>query len=225
MNIKTHLMIWTLAAAVVLLASPPADATFHLMQIEQVIGGVDGDTSAQAIQLRLRFNGQGGVSQARLVVHDAAGQNPVVVIDFVSDVTPEVQGGTILIASPGFAALTTPTAVPDFTMTNVIPESYLAAGSLTYETKNGVVLWRLSWGGAAYTGSNRGYPFGIFANDDNGNFGPPYPGPLPSTGTEALQFQGAAKDHSTTNAHNYSLTSGPATFTNVQGQSFTIITP
>jgi hypothetical protein len=221
MNMKTHLMIWTLAAAVVLLVSPPADATFHLMQIEQVIGGVNGDTSAQAIQLRMRFNGQGGVSQARLVAHDAAGQNPVVVIDFMSDVTPEVQGGWILITSPGFAADTTPTAVPDFTMTNVIPTSYLAAGSLTYETNRGVVLWRLSWGGAAYTGSNQGAST-IFFNDRDGNFGPPYPGPLPTAGTEALQFQGAVNALSTTNAHDYALTSGPATFTNVQGQSFTI---
>ncbi len=35
----------------------PAQATFHLMQIEQVIGGVNGDTTAQAIQLRMRFAG------------------------------------------------------------------------------------------------------------------------------------------------------------------------
>ncbi len=31
-----------------------AHATFHFMQIEQVIGGVDGDTTKQAIQLRMR---------------------------------------------------------------------------------------------------------------------------------------------------------------------------
>ena len=40
-----------------LLVPLPAFASFHLMQIEQVIGGVHGDTSAQAIQLRIRFPG------------------------------------------------------------------------------------------------------------------------------------------------------------------------
>ena len=40
-----------------------AHATFHLMQIEQVIGGVNGDTSAQAIQLRMRFAGQTQVAE------------------------------------------------------------------------------------------------------------------------------------------------------------------
>ena len=39
-------------------AATPAVATFHLMQIEQVIGGVNGDTSAQAIQLRMRASTQ-----------------------------------------------------------------------------------------------------------------------------------------------------------------------
>ena len=38
----------------VLALQPAAHATFHLMQIEQVIGGVNGDTTAQAIQLRMR---------------------------------------------------------------------------------------------------------------------------------------------------------------------------
>jgi len=215
---RAHCVIWSLAAAVLLLAPPPADATFHLMQIEQVIGGVDGDTSAQAIQLRMRFNGQGHVSRGGLVVYDADGRHPVVLIDFLTDVTPAALGETILIASPEFAAHTTPVAVPDFLLTNLIPASYLAAGSLTYERDTGAVLWRLSWGGSAY----RGPTSGATTNDRNGDFGRPYPGPLPSTGTEAIEFQGQAIAKSTTNAHDYTLTDGAAVFTNVEGQSFTV---
>src|SRR5947207_909223 len=49
----------------------PARAAFHVMQIEQVIGGVingaSADTSAQAIQLRMRAAGQNFVSAARLI--------------------------------------------------------------------------------------------------------------------------------------------------------------
>ena len=45
------------------LATGPARATFHFMQIEQVIGGANGDTAAQAIQLRMRLGGQNFLSQ------------------------------------------------------------------------------------------------------------------------------------------------------------------
>jgi len=211
-------LIFTSILATLTLASTPAHATFHLMQIEQVIGGVSGDTSAQAIQLRMRVIGQGGVSRARLVVRDASGRNPVVLIDFTTDITPEKKGERILIVTSGFAAHATPTVAPDFTMVNPIPESYLAAGSLTYETIHGLVLWRLSWGGSHYKGSNRGATF----NDDDGDFGPPSPDPLPSTGTEALLFPGAPGAKSTTNANDYVLTGGAAIFTNSSGASFTV---
>ena len=50
---RTLLSILSVAALVVLTVRP-ASATFHLMQIEQVIGGVDGNTGVQAIQLRMR---------------------------------------------------------------------------------------------------------------------------------------------------------------------------
>jgi hypothetical protein len=213
-------LVFAAVFAMLAFAAAPAHATFHLMQVEQVIGGVGGDTSAQAIQLRMRHNGQGGVSKARLVVRDAAGANPVVLIDFDTDITPENQGERILIVSTGFSAHTNPTVVPDFTLVNTIPDSYLAAGSLTYETNGGLVLWRLSWGGNGYTGSNRGAGF----NDKGGNFGPPFSGPLPSTGTDALLFQGAAAAKSTTNANDYAVTSGPAVFTNSAGDTV-VVTP
>ena len=59
------------------------------------------------------------------------------------------------------------TVAPDFVMTSLIPPAYLAAGSLTWEQDApAVVLWRVSWGGAAYTGpgtvstcENQGAPF------------------------------------------------------------------
>ena len=42
-------------SALSIASSPvPADASFHFMQIEQAIGGVDGDTNAQAVQLQMR---------------------------------------------------------------------------------------------------------------------------------------------------------------------------
>ncbi|MCZ6851068.1 MAG: hypothetical protein O7F17_05450 [Planctomycetota bacterium] len=206
----------------------PAEATFDHMQIEQVIGGVNGDTTAQAIQLRMRSSFQGSVSFARLRVWDAQGLNPMVVINFGQNVALAGCGRRVLITSPNFNSLTTPIAIPNFTMTNLIPASYLAAGSITFETNTGsVIYWRLSWGGANYTGSNAG----SCTNDDSicpgpGDFGPPWPDPLPSGGCQALQFQGACNALSTTNADDYALTNRAAVFTNNANISFTVsVTP
>jgi hypothetical protein len=189
------------------------------MQIEQVIAGVDGDNSVQAIQLRMRGSFQNLVQGSRLVAWDAAGANPVVVSTPASSVPNQGAGVRVLIASASFASATTPAASPDFTLNNLIPASYLAAGSLTFENSAGtIVYWRLSFGGGCYTGSNSG----SITNDLDGDFGPPFAGPLPSSDTKAVKFQGAATAMSTTNAANYALTGGAAVFTNNAGQSFTV---
>ncbi len=197
----------------------PARASFHLMQIEKVIGGVNGDTTAQAIQLRMRSAFQNQMQFARLVIWDATGENRIVVIDMNSSVSNGSAGATVLIASAAFAATTQPPAQPDFVLTEMIPASYLAAGSLTFEADGGTIYWRLSWGGAAYTGPTTG----SLTNDANGEFGPPVDGPLPTSGSFAFEFQGAAFSPSTTNAGDYALSAGPAVFTNNSGTTFTVV--
>jgi len=191
------------------------------MQIEQVIGSVNGDTTAQAIQLRMRAAGQNFVSGGKLVVFDAAGLNPITVLNVASNVANGAVGDHVLIASATFPSHTTPAAVPDFTMANLIPASYFAAGSLAWESDAGTVLWRLSWGGAAYTGPKTGST----DNDADGNFGPPFGDPLPSSCTNALEFQGNATDKSTNNAADYLLIGSPIVFVNNAGASFTVIAP
>lgn len=127
-------------------------------------------------------------------------------------------GVRVLIASANFAGHTSPAAVPDFTLTNLIPASYLVAGTLTFEDNFGTVYWRLSWGGASYTGPTTG----SITNDADGNFGPPSPSALPSSGGLALRFLGTASALSTRNSTDYALTPGNATFTNNAGSSFTV---
>ncbi len=209
-----------------------ADATFDLMQIEQVIGGVNGDVSAQAIQLRARSPFQCFLGPARLWVHDAAGANPILLFDF--SVCPPFPnqcvagcdfGDRVLLTSANFSDfLDTPIAA-DFVLTNLIPESYLAAGSLTFEDGAGIIYWRLSWGGDAYKGPNDGSCINDDSRCPNGDFGPPWPEALPSGGVEALRFQGPAEALSTTNADDYALTAGAAVFTNNAGASATITPP
>src|SRR4051794_18533175 len=101
-------------------------AAFHLWQIEEVIGGVDGDTSAQAVQFRMRSAGQTVASSARLIARDAAGQNPIVIKDMTANVINGAIGDRVLIASANFTNHTVPAVSPDFIMTQTIPASYLA---------------------------------------------------------------------------------------------------
>lgn len=216
---KSKLIYFLITLSAVVALQPAAHATFHENQIEQVIGAVNGDTTAQAIQLRMRAAGQNFVSQGKLVVVDAAGQNPITILDVPSNVPNGAVGDRVLIASANFPSHTTPPAMPDFTMTNLIPTSYFAAGSLTWQDKTtGEVLWRLSWGGAAYTGPTTGSTI----NDADGDFGPPFPNPLPSTCSTAFLFPGPATALSTTNAADYVETLGNIVFTNNARVSFTI---
>ena len=202
-----------------LLGDRPCLANFHLMQIEQVIGGVEGDTSAQAIQLRMRAAGQQLVAQGRIRVWDAAGANPITVIDMTTNVTNSPTGARVLVCTSSFLAKTSPSTVADFIMTTPIPASYLAAGRMTFEADNGSILWSLSWGGSLYTGPNTG----TTVNDMDGNFGPPFPGALPSTSLQAVKFGGLPTAASSNNAADYALTAGAAVFTNNAAASFTLV--
>jgi hypothetical protein len=215
------MVAWCVAGVLALLATARVEGAFHLMQIEQVIGGVNGDVTAQAIMLRQRAFGQNVVNGTRLRAWDANGQNPVIVHTFVGNVANGAAGSRILVCTPSFVAQTTPTCVPDGLMTAPIPASYLAAGRLTFEDSFGTIYWSLSWGGANYTGPNTG----AATNDMNGNFGPPYPFPLHPLGTDgaaALRFQGAFNALSTSNDVDYLPTAGPAVFFNNAGGMFTV---
>jgi hypothetical protein len=199
------------------LLAQPAFATFHLMQIEQVIGGVNGDTTRQAIQLRMRANGQNLVGQATVIAWDAAGANPVVLANIPSNVANSTAGSRVLLATAAFGVVT-----PDFVM-NPIPPSYLAGGKITFEsdgTAGTTIWWALAWG--TYSGTNTGVTAGSGGNDADGNFSPPAAGALPSTSQVALRFPGTAAALSTNNAADYALTTAQYVFTNNAGATGTL---
>lgn len=202
-----------------LVLSTSARGSFHFMQIEQVIGGVNDDTSAQAIQLRMRSAGQNVVSLARLVAYDAAGLNPVIVIDMTSNVSSNAAGDRVLIVSTNFANYSSPVMAADFVMTNLIPTNYLAAGRLTFEANAGAIYWSLSWGGTNYTG-----PATVSTlNDDNGTSTPAFNGPLPTSSTQSLLFTNIASALSRSNIVDYIITSGSAVFTNNLRAGFVVV--
>jgi hypothetical protein len=206
------------ASFLAILVARPAAGAFHLMQIEQVIGGVDGNTGVQAIQLRMRQSTETQVQNSRLFARDATGANPILLIDVGAPVPIGAVGARILIATSNFSSFTTPPLTPDFVLTNTIPASYLAAGTLTFEDNFGTVYWRVSWGGSDYTGPGTVSTF----NDNDGDANPPFPGPLPSGSGRALLLEIAPGDLGTNNADDYSITAGSATFTRNDGSSGTI---
>jgi len=220
-------MLTAVAVLVVLFASwslsNQASANFHFMQIEQVIGGVNGDTTAQAIQLRMRSGGQTFLGSSSLRTVDAAGANEVLLDNMGTSVSNGTLGSRVLITTPNFANYTDIPLVSDFTMVP-IPVSYLAAGQVTFESSSGAITyWSLSWGGSGFTGptlANSGT-----TNDDDGDYGPPVDCALPSNSLSALLFQGIASAKSTKNVDDYVLTSGAATFFNNAGTAFTLVAP
>jgi hypothetical protein len=207
----------SLAGILALAGSATAQTdSFHIMQIQGVIGGVNGDTTQQAVQLRQRSSFQNQVQLGILKAWDATGSNPVILIHPGTSVPNFNLGDTILFTTAAFDTSTTPACVPDFHM-NPIPASYLPAGRLTWEDTFGTILWSLAWGGAAYTGSN----MGSLTNSTTGNFGPQWPTPLP-TGTQGLFLTISASATAGSNSTDYALTSGPAVFTNNAHTNFTI---
>ncbi|MEK7950029.1 hypothetical protein [Luteolibacter soli] len=204
-----------------------ASASFHLMQVEQVIGSLNGNSAAQAVQLRMRSPGQNLVSNTKVWAADATGSNRILLLDIAADVSVSSAGSRVLLATAAFTTAVqtvTPTFSPDFTLATPIPASYLSAGRITFEDDAGTVatpgsiLWSLAWGGAAYTGSNTG----ATTNDSNGNFGPPFASSLPTSGAQAIRFTGASSALSTTNLADYALGTNPATVVRNNGDSFVL---
>ena len=198
----------------------PALADHHLMQIEQVIGGVLGDPAAQAVQLRMRSSSQNILANGRLRAWNAAGANPVMVIDFTTNVPNHGVGVRVLVLSNAMIPNLTGSSNADYIMTNLIPASYLAAGSLTFEDNFGTIWWRTSWGGASYTGSGS-----VNATNDgqgDGTFNPPFASALPSATNQAILTTLAASAGGFSTLADYTLTPGAAVLTNNAGTARTV---
>ncbi len=197
-----------------------AQANFHVMQIEEIIGGVNGDPTAQAIQLRLRAGGQNVVSNGRIRAWDALGANPVVLLDIATNVSGFNGGDNVLLTTSKFNTYmsSVPGYTTDFTLANAIPASYLSGGKVTFEADSGSIYWAVAFG--AYTGTNLAFDT---TNDANADFGSPFASALPTSTRQGIRFTGAFSAPSTTNVADYALTANPATVRNNAGTSFTVV--
>lgn len=218
------LRIFILAAILGMLL-PSARAGFHLIEVEQVVAGLNGDPTKLAIQLRLRSAGQTlfGSVPVRIRMWDSAGANPVVVGTIGANFGTGSSGSRILFTTTAFntAMASVSGYSSDFTLSSV-PASYFTAGKITFEqTSNGNVLWSLAWGGSNYTGTNTGLTTAGGGNDADGNYGPAFGSALPSDGRGLLYQNGL--NASTSNSTDYAITAGLATITKNDGTSFVVV--
>ncbi len=221
-----------LAAAFItlLLAAPLSRAAFHLVEIEQMIGGLNGEASAQAIQLQLRNANNNVLAGTRLVAYDAAGLNPIVLFDFTANGPSSVNQSRILLTSANFnlamsGILSTDGLTAfgsDYTLTNVIPNSYRAGGKVVFQNDAGTSrYWSIAFG--SYTGTNTG----TTDNDNDGDFGTPFALALP-TDARGLLYRTFADVPSGSNRHTinsteFALTAGNATVIRADGKQWVVV--
>jgi hypothetical protein len=180
------------------LLPPPGVRTFHFMQIEQIIAGVDdrprpGDPAPHA-----HHQPEYSSRKGRLIAWDAAGLNPVILDTMKTNVTfgiPEPRAACDLLVrrepQPADHAGLHPRQ-PD--------PGLLPAGGIDHVRGRlrDDLLARLV-GGASYTETRQARP----RNDLDGNFGPAFADPLPSGSGQALRINKAANALSTNNAADY----------------------
>ena len=204
-----------------LLAVTPAYAQYAHVQIEMVIGSVDGDPSLQAVQLRIGEAGDNALAGMTVVASDATGANPVTICTIPSNVGNGALGARVLLCSNAMLGRLAPFITPDFLLSTPIPTSYLAAGSLTLDMPGDGMgpLWRLSWGGASYSGSGAVE----LINDSDGECNPAYPNSIDGVVGRGVKFKFDPGTPSTTNANDYASKQGADQVWNNAGDQATII--
>ncbi len=119
----------SLALLFLALASPPAHATFHLIEINKVLTSHNGNAAIQAVELRMISGGQNLVSGLTIRSYDAAGVLLATHGTFSGNVAAGIADRKILCATSGFA--TTFGITPDLVITAGLP---LATGQVSFET-------------------------------------------------------------------------------------------
>ncbi len=90
--------------ALLMLGALPAGAAFHLNEITKVMVGLNGNTTIQAVELKMLASGENLVTGVSIKVYDAAGAQMDSLGSFAASVPTGIAGRFILCATPNFAA-------------------------------------------------------------------------------------------------------------------------
>ena len=155
-----------LLGILVLGATAPLEASFHFMEISEVMVGAGGDCRIQFVELRMTLAGQNFVRTHELFFFDAAG-NPLGDFPLPENVTNGAEGSHILIGTQEFADASS--VAPDF----IMPGGLLMPHG-----------GRVSFEGPTLAVAVDSLAYGIYSGD-NGNHGSPAPA-LSVTGGRSL---------------------------------------
>ncbi len=103
MNPRTAVLLLS-TVPLLLLCALPASAAFHLNEITKVMVGLNGNTTIQAVELKMLAGGENLVTGVSVKVYDAAGAQVDSLGSFSASVPAGIAGRFILCATENFAA-------------------------------------------------------------------------------------------------------------------------
>ena len=124
----------TLTVALIALSWCPADAdpenteTFHIANISKIMCGFNGDSTIQAVEIKMTTGGQNLVSAMQIVIYNGSGTLVATLGTFPANVPNGLGGDNILCATAKFQ--TTFGIIPDLVITPGIP---VTSGQVVYE--------------------------------------------------------------------------------------------
>src|SRR5881296_3431758 len=105
-------VVVVLGVLLAVLVPVPGQAVFHLANIDEIMSGLGGDSSAQYVEIRMLSGGQGSVAHSRLTAFSCDGSTHAILLEVPNDVCPANTNGRWTMGTTSWAAATGVT--PDF---------------------------------------------------------------------------------------------------------------
>ncbi len=101
-----------LALLLAVLVPVPGQAVYHFANIDEIMSGMGGDPTAQYVEIRMLFAGQGSVAHSRLTAFSCDGSTHTVLLEVPDNVCPASTDGRWTMGTMSWATATSVT--PDF---------------------------------------------------------------------------------------------------------------
>jgi len=101
-----------LAVLLAVLVPVPGQAVYHFANIDEIMSGVGGDSTAQYVEIRMLSAAQGSVAHSRLTAFSCNGSTHAILLEVPNDVCPANTNGRWTMGTASWAAATG--VAPDF---------------------------------------------------------------------------------------------------------------
>src|SRR2546422_1920503 len=96
----------SLAVLLAVLVPAPGHAVYHIANIDEIMSGMGGDSSAQYVEIRMLFGGQGSVAHSRLTAFSCDGGTHSILLEAPDDVCPANSNGRWTMGTTSWATAT-----------------------------------------------------------------------------------------------------------------------